>query len=230
MQLQVEDDQDFELLTTRVKESFKRSHVYQHGKLYYNEVEDIPENDYNGLAKYGVSVAELPTVNIETATPEESAFSAENFSQNTETRLVKIDEQLVKKAMARNPFFRFQNMKKYMPTLTSLEDFRQAPEWLGAIQEIQAIVSAGAVKNMNRATQLLVVEKYLTYIQRMLVMNYKRQRRTNRFLGVPVKEVIQDYQKRVPINHKGAGISELISAYDLKKNPGLSMMKRLWMA
>lgn len=217
MQLQVEDDQDFELLTTRVKDSFKRSHVYQQGKLYYNEVEDIPENDYNGLEKYGVSIAELPTVNIETATLEESAFRTENSSQKTETRLVKMDDQLVKKAMARNPFFRFQNMKKYMPTLSSLEEFRKAPEWLGNILEVQAIVSAGAVKELPRATQLLVVEKYLAYIQRMLVMNYKRQRGTNRFLGIPIKEVIQDYQKRVPINHKGAGISELISAYDLKK-------------
>jgi type III restriction enzyme len=74
MQLQVEDDKDFDILTTTVKKSFKKSDVYQYGKLYYNDVEDVPESEYNGLAKYGVPVAELPTVNIETATLEATAL------------------------------------------------------------------------------------------------------------------------------------------------------------
>ncbi|WP_245080750.1 hypothetical protein [Pediococcus inopinatus] len=46
MQLQVEDDKDFDILTTTVKND-----VYQYGKLYY--VEDVPESEYNGLAKWG---------------------------------------------------------------------------------------------------------------------------------------------------------------------------------
>lgn len=45
---------------------------------------------------------------------------------------------------------------------------------------------------LSRETQLLVVEKYLAYIQRMLIMNYKRQRVTNKFMGLPVKEAVQN--------------------------------------
>ncbi|MGU9998586.1 DEAD/DEAH box helicase family protein [Latilactobacillus curvatus] len=219
MQLQVEDDKDFDILTTTVKESFKRSDVYQYGKLYYNDVEDVPESEYNGLAKYGVPVAELPTVNIETATLEATAFDAQNSAGMNETRLVKIDEALVKKAMARNPFFRFNTMKKYMPTLNSISEFMYEAQWMGQIKEIQATVSTGADTVLSRETQLLVVEKYLAYIQRMLIMNYKRQRGTNKFIGLPIKDTVQDYQKRVPVNYSNAGIHELIQTYDYKKAP-----------
>lgn len=219
MQLQVEDDKDFDILTTTVKESFKRSDVYQYGKLYYNDVEDVPESEYNGLAKYGVPVAELPTVNIETATLEANAFDTQNVTGMNETRLVKIDDALVKKAMARNPFFRFNTMKKYMPTLNSISEFMYEEQWLGQIKEIQATVSTGSDAVLSRETQLLVVEKYLAYIQRMLIMNYKRQRGTNKFIGLPIKDAVQDYQKRVPVNYSDAGVHELIQTYDYKKAP-----------
>lgn len=219
MQLQVEDDKDFDILTTTVKASFKRSDVYQYGKLYYNDVEDVPESEYNGLAKYGVPVAELPTVNIETATLEATAFDTQNVAGMNETRLVKIDDALVKKAMARNPFFRFNTMKKYMPTLNSISEFMHEAQWLGQIKEIQATVSMGSDAVLSRETQLLVVEKYLAYIQRMLIMNYKRQRGTNKFIGLPIKDAVQDYQKRVPVNYSDAGVHELIQTYDYKKAP-----------
>lgn len=219
MQLQVEDDKDFDILTTTVKASFKRSDVYQYGKLYYNDVEDVPESEYNGLAKYGVPVAELPTVNIETATLEATAFDTQNVAGMNETRLVKIDDVLVKKAMARNPFFRFNTMKKYMPTLNSISEFMYEAQWLGQIKEIQATVSMGSDAVLIRETQLLVVEKYLAYIQRMLIMNYKRQRGTNKFIGLPIKDAVQDYQKRVPVNYSDAGVHELIQTYDYKKAP-----------
>lgn len=219
MQLQVGDDKDFDILTTTVKKSFKKSDVYQYGKLYYNDVEDVPESEYNGLAKYGVPVAELPTVNIETATLETTAFDTQNVAGMNETRLVKIDEALVKKSMARNPFFRFNTMKKYMPTLNSISEFMYDAQWLGQLKEIQATVSTGADTVLSRETQLLVVEKYLAYIQRMLIMNYKRQRGTNKFIGLPIKEVVQDYQKRVPVNYSNAGVHELIQTYDYKKAP-----------
>lgn len=219
MQLQVEDDKDFDILTTKVKASFKRSDVYQYGKLYYNDVEDVPESEYNGLAKYGVPVAELPTVNIETATLEATAFDTQNVAGMNETRLVKIDDALVKKAMARNPFFRFNTMKKYMPTLNSISEFMYEAQWLGQIKEIQATVSTGSDAVLSRETQLLVVEKYLAYIQRMLIMNYKRQRGTNKFIGLPIKDAVQDYQKRVPVNYSDAGVHELIQTYDYKKAP-----------
>lgn len=219
MQLQVEDDKDFDILTTTVKASFKRSDVYQYGKLYYNDVEDVPESEYNGLAKYGVPVAELPTVNIETATLETTAFDTQNVAGMNETRLVKIDDALVKKAMARNPFFRFNTMKKYMPTLNSISEFMYEAQWLGQIKEIQSTVSTGSDAVLSRETQLLVVEKYLAYIQRMLIMNYKRQRGTNKFIGLPIKDAVQDYQKRVPVNYSDAGVHELIQTYDYKKAP-----------
>lgn len=106
-----------------------------------------------------------------------------------------------------------------MPTLNSISEFMYEAQWLGQIKEIQATVSTGSDAVLSRETQLLVVEKYLAYIQRMLIMNYKRQRGTNKFIGLPIKDAVQDYQKRVPVNYSDAGVHELIQTYDYKKAP-----------
>lgn len=39
-----------------------------------------------------------------------------------------------------------------------------------------------------------------------------RQCGTNKFIGLTIKETVQDYQKRVPVNY--AGVHELIQTYD----------------
>ena len=106
-----------------------------------------------------------------------------------------------------------------MPTLNSISELMYEAQWLGQIKEIQATVSTGSDAVLSRETQLLVVEKYLAYIQRMLIMNYKRQRGTNKFIGLPIKDAVQDYQKRVPVNYYDAGVHELIQTYDYKKAP-----------
>ena len=106
-----------------------------------------------------------------------------------------------------------------MPTLNSISEFMYESQRLGQIKEIQATVSTGSDAVLSRETQLLVVEKYLAYIQRMLIMNYKRQRGTNKFIGLPIKDAVQDYQKRVPVNYSDAGVHELIQIYDYKKAP-----------
>ncbi|CAM3097792.1 DEAD/DEAH box helicase [Lactococcus hircilactis] len=217
MDLPVEDDSSFELLSTSVKEKFKKTKVYQSGKLYYNTVEDIPTHDWDSLVKYGVRVAELPEVDLSLSVIEENAGVILGDVQTT-TKILKlnagISKRLLKKAMARNPFYRFNRLRGYLPNLKSIRSFLEDGEWMGAIPELKVTLAEG--QTFTSELQLKAVEQYLAYIQRSILMNYKKQRGTNHFIGVPVREIVQDYDKKFSDQVSGQVISQIIRAKDMR--------------
>ncbi|MEG1487594.1 DEAD/DEAH box helicase family protein [Lactococcus sp.] len=217
MDLPVEDDSSFELLSTTVKEKFKKTKFYQSGKLYYNTVEDIPTHDWDSLAKYGVRVAELPEVDLSSSVIEENGGVILGDVQTT-TKILELDadmsNRLLKKAIARNPFYRFNRLREYLPNLKSIRSFLEDGEWLGAIPELKVTLAEGQTFTVE--LQLKAVEQYLAYIQRSILMNYKKQRGTNHFIGVPVREIVQDYDKKFSHQVSGQVISQIIRAKDMR--------------
>lgn len=217
MDLPVEEDSSFELLSTTVKEKFKKTKVYQSGKLYYNTVEDIPISDWDSLAKYGVRVAELPEVDLSSSVVEiDGRVISENVRTKTEILDLSADRQnrLLKKAIARNPFYRFNHLTQFLPQLRSMRSFLDDGDWLGAIPELKVILAEG--QPFTTELKLKAVEQYLAYIQRSILMNYKKQRGTNQFIGVPVREIVQDYDKKFSTQFSKQVISQVIRAKDMR--------------
>lgn len=220
MDLPVEDDSDFDVFETNVKRAFKNSKVYQQGNLYYNEVEPVPDKEFNCLDRYGVNTTTMAEVNLVESTWETN-YNAVAIEKDplTETRfLFKFRDAviLVKKAFSRNKFYRFNSLKQYIPTLDSLNEFMTADNWLGNIR-LYARVSNGSPA-LNRKQQLKAVEQYLTFVQKQIINNYQRQRGTKRFIPVPIKSLIRDYQKKVA-KHFNKSVSEMILPYSMKNKP-----------
>lgn len=218
MDLPVEDDTDYDVLTTTVKPKFKRTNIYKTGNLFYNTLENVPETEFNCLKRYGVNTDMMAEVNL-VDTTSETTYNAAAGTDNalTETRRVldfKTDQRIVKKAMSRNKFFRFATLKQYIPPLTSLHEFMTNENWLGNIR-LDARVSRNAAP-LDRPQQLHAVEQYLAFIQNQITRNFKRQRGTNQFKPMPIKDVVADYQKKVP-RHFANPRAALIQPYPMHK-------------
>lgn len=217
LDLPVEDDSDYNVFETTVKENFKKTEIYKNGKLYYNEIEEVPDEEYNCLARYGINTESLAEVNMVNSTWE-TDYNAKTSNNDaaTETRFLfnfPDEPRLVKKAFSRNKFYRFNSLHQYIPTLHSLNEFMTNSNWLGSIR-LYARVANGA-DPFSRDQQLQAVEQYLAYIQKQITNNYQRQRGTNRFLPTPINTLVKDYSKRVAINFNKT-ISELIQPYPMK--------------
>ena len=65
-------------------------------------------------------------------------------------------------------------------------------------------------------SEMCIRDRYLAYIQRSILMNYKKQRGTNHFIGVPVREIVQDYDKKFSHQVSGQVISQIIRAKDMR--------------
>lgn len=225
LDLPVEDDNDFDVFETELKPAFKSSKTYKHGFVYRNTLEPIPEKEYDRLSRYGINADEQIMINMVNATLESSYNDAPISNINdlrTENRVLNCwtsnykDLRIIKKAMARNSFYRFNNLKSYLPLLKSLREFIVDPKWLGSIR-IKVTVLEDS-EEMTRQQELIAVEKVLNNIQSKIVKNYKKNRGTNEFFPIPIKDVVHDYKKLVPRRFNNI-IGALIRPHSMQGKP-----------
>lgn len=206
MQLTMKEDniKDIKVSTATLKESFKKSNVYRNGVFYYNELEEIPERDFDGLIKYGIDPQEIYQIDL-TRSIWETDYDAEVENSESQFKTIRINEigrnaqkdsRMLNKAISRNKFFRFNTLKQYLPTLSSMNEFLFDKKWLGNVR-LDARVEENKI-DLTVEEKLQAIEKYLQMIQSKVVRNFKRSRGTNKFKQIKISEVLDNYNKKIP--------------------------------
>ena len=80
-----------------------------------------------------------------------------------DVKIVGIEQNIVRSAIARNPFFTFASLKRYLPRLTSIREFITSENYLGGL----AITFKGNLADLeeNRSTKLAACEGLLGQIE-----------------------------------------------------------------
>lgn len=206
MQLVMKEDnvEDIKIYTANLKSSFKKSSVYRNGVFYYNEVEEIPEQDFDKLISYGIDTQNIYQVDL-TKSVWEANYDAEVNNEEAQVKTIRVDEigrkarkdpRLLNKAISRNRFYRFNTLKEYLPTLSSMDEFLFDEKWLGNVR-LDVKVEENR-KDLTVEEKLQAIEKYLEMVQSKIVCNFKRSRGTNNFKPIKISEVLDDYSKKVP--------------------------------
>ena len=190
------------LIPVKVKPSFKKTKVYKEGNIYYNNVVDIPDSFYEDLSKYGVDNSSDITINWINVTKEFDY--AEGLEEDSSTKLhdieIKYDRRYWYKAFSRNSFYHFSRLKKYMPQLSSMEEFVEE-RWLNVKNGRRLFVRVGEgieKKDLRPKDKLGIIKAYLKEVESQIKLGYQGKRGTSEFIGYPIKEYISDYRKRVP--------------------------------
>lgn len=218
--LPVNDDQQYKTYTATVKPSFRKTSVYQQGNVYYNKLEKVPKEHYNSLVNYGFDPLSTDPIDMIDTTIERRYDSGADKQSNalTTVQLVarfsdKKDQALIRTGLSRNKFFRFDKMKEYCPTLTSMKEFITSDKWLGRAV-IQARVANGTPQ-LSSQKKLIAVDLYLVRVQNAITNNFNREKGTTEFIAMPVKEIVNDYNKRINLNFNNKTVSEIIEPKDM---------------
>nr|WP_321316019.1 DEAD/DEAH box helicase family protein [uncultured Ligilactobacillus sp.] len=200
--LPVDEDIKYKIYTAKVKSSFKQSKIYTNGNIYYNKTINVPESHYDSIRKYDFDPENAGPIDMMDVVSERSYNTGADKNNTIESTLEIAarfgndeDKALIRTAISCNDFFRFNSLKHYCPTLTSIREFLTSDAWLG-----KAIVRVRVATNASKLTkeqQLTAVKKYLTRVQKAITSNFRRSIGTNEFEPIAIKEVIKDYQKRV---------------------------------
>lgn len=194
-------DEKNPLLDVKVKPSFKRTDTYKKGKIYYNDVVDVPDSYYDGLNKYGIDNKQdivIPWLKVTRELSYKAGFRVDE-ADGTHNVPVIINRHYLTKAFARNKFYHFKNIKEFLPQLNSMEEFLDE-EWLNIKKRtLYANVPIKITRNdLSPIERLSILETYLDEIEQKIKNGYHKQKGTSRFIGYPIKDYIVDYRKRVP--------------------------------
>ncbi|MCD5533348.1 DEAD/DEAH box helicase family protein [Lactobacillus delbrueckii] len=213
-----DDDSNYQILSAKVKESFQRTKVYKRGKLYQNKQEDVPAEDYSNIGAYGVD-GKTMMVNVNSSTMEAGVSAAyDNETADVQKTVCDFykasDRRLIKKAMARDRFYRYDVLSTYVPKLKSIEEFITSNDWLGRLKVV-ALVSDDSIE-LSMEERCQIVQKALTKIKEKIKQNYQKKRGTKEFYPVPISSIVHDYSKRVYTGERSQ-VSESIFSVDMSK-------------
>ncbi|MGX7347933.1 DEAD/DEAH box helicase family protein [Aerococcus vaginalis] len=201
MNLPTEEDVRNPLLDFKVKPSFKKTELWKKGNIYYNEKVEVNPNYYDNLNKYAINNSEDIVVKWKTSAKEvnyNANIVREDYS-STHKVPIKIDKRYLNKIMNKISFYYFDNLTKFIPTLSSRQEFL-GKDWLNIDNRtIYAIMPMDIdSRDLTPDDKLEILEIYFTELSQKIQSGFKRLVGTNKFIGYPIREYISNYRKREP--------------------------------
>ena len=205
----------------KLKDSFKETDLYKHGVVWLNK--QVPKN-----YQHVKSFADLAKLNVKQKNYEHTIHTGvggvTTIMENGETpvqqgnqssrdiKIVDIEQNIVRSAIARNPFFTFVSLKRYLPHLTSIREFITSENYLGGL----AITFKGNLANLeeNRSARLFACEGLLSQIESEIRKEITEYEGTKHFYEQQIRAVFTDKTLKFSVDTPRADDSD--SAYLVK--------------
>ena len=184
----------------KIKPGFKRTETYKTGKIYYNEAEDVADDWFDSIEKYGINHKTDIARSLNYGSREVSYQSSVALTETKTISVDKFDVRYIKKAIQRLEFYQFDNLKKYLPRLSSMKEFIYGGNWLnaGKIKLFLTVPTEYKTTDITTDEILKITIDLLKEYEVKFKSGYVKKRGTNRFVGYPIKEYLTNYNKRVP--------------------------------
>lgn len=212
--IQVKEDQ-YDRLQAKVKSKFRRLELFKNGKIYINKLVPTTSEDYQSFRDYNVST--VYDVQYETSVEQEygSQRTTSSGTQRHEEQLP-IQRSLLQKAIQRNTFYRFNNLKEYMPSISSIKEFIESEKFLGDLKINISLPQGISSQDLSPKEMLAIVEKFLAYAEKNIRSNFMKERGTPVFEGVAFSSLIDDYVVEMNRINSGTNVMQVIRTRNMR--------------
>ncbi|RYG22364.1 MAG: hypothetical protein EOO07_00045 [Chitinophagaceae bacterium] len=208
-----EDEDKSEPKKLVLKEEFKQTDFYKFGRVVFNKrIPRIYEN-VRSIADLGVSKKNYKHILASGFGKMTSALQFEmevqyeaEVMRELEMKLSTIPKHIIQYALAKNPFFYFNNLERYFPSLQSLSKFIESEDYLGSL----AITFGGTRKRLDEITHddyLLAILQLLQTIEIEIKSNLTVYQGSE-YVKEYVHNVFKDKEIRVPKDSERANGQE----------------------
>ncbi|BDR57395.1 DEAD/DEAH box helicase family protein [Xylocopilactobacillus apis] len=207
----------------KVKSAFKKTDVYKTGKIYYNEAEDVADEWFDSIEKYGINHKTDIYRSLNYGSREVSYQASVETVETKTIGIEQFNDRYIKKAIQRLEFYQFDNLKKYLPLLRSMKDFIYGKNWLNAgnLKLFLTIPKEYKSRDITADEILKVTIDLLKEYEVKFKSGYVKKRGTNKFVGYPISEYLSNYNKRIP-EYDTAALSnestQKVAVYDMAED------------
>lgn len=212
--IQVKEDQ-YDLLEAKVKSKFRKLDLFRNGKIYINKLVPTSSEDYQSFRDYSVST----DYEIQYETSVEQLYGSQQTTSSGAQRHVEqlpIENRMLQKAIQRNTFYRFNNLKGYMPSISSIKELIESERFLGGLKINISLPQGISVQDLSTKERLSVVEKFLLYAEKNIRLNYMKERGTPVFEGVAFSSIIDDYVVEMNRITNGTNVTQVVRTRNMR--------------
>ena len=156
-----------------VKDDFKKTKFWEIGKIYLNERKRFERSGLFGIAdigikpqyKYNIKTGQMQEIAILEESEEKPAYK--NGKQKT-YKLIDFGGNLIRKALQKNDFYQFSNLKSYFPKLNSVTEFIGGDKNLGQV-EVEIYGGDEQIQKLDSNQKLNITGNVLNEIKRQVV-------------------------------------------------------------
>lgn len=193
-----EESQELDLV---LKPEFKNTRLWKNGFVWVNKKIRNDNSDILSLEDKGVNAlhsVELPTGHSREINPFiMSSDSAVNLQLKRSVKTVKISDfgiQIIRKAIDRDSFYRFSNLRIHFGHLGSITEFITSKEYLGGVR-VELTADSEELESLSVSAKLYILEKVLSNIKNFVSEEEVRWVGTDEFVPLPINQTIKERVK-----------------------------------
>lgn len=175
----------------KVKSKFKKTELFKNGKIYINKTIPTTPEDYKSLENY--SATRTHQKDLYKTSELNLTQDIKRIAENRKEVKLSLSKPLLQKALRSNPFFRYSNLKEYVPSITSVQTFIESKDFLGNLDISVTIPRDMDVSDITPKIKLSVLNDYLSKLETKIKSNYLKVKGTTIFEGIKISELIDDY-------------------------------------
>lgn len=195
-----EDDANLVQLNLFLKPEFKKTDFYKEGHVFFNKkvpksfdniksFEDLGIKKTNYRYTLSSGVGRMSGAFIEAEITETETIKA------IDVKLIEIPKNIIRFALSQNPFFYFDNLSHYFPSVGSLSNFIDSKDYLAGL-EITFSGIANRLKEISHFDYLQALNGLLQNIEVDIKSNSTEYEGSD-YIKVPINRVFRDKEIKV---------------------------------
>ena len=184
---------------------FKESDFYKNGYIFINEQ---TKYDRSGIFALPNTIVERRFhVNLQTGAVQ-SMTIFDKTSQSTITKkqkdfkLIQFGIPVIRKAIAKLEFYRFNNLKSFLPNVTSISEFITSDQYLGKIK-LEVEGPEEKINSLTNEDKLNITVQILETISKTLQSDKVEYQGTEEFKPYQISEVFKNKTLSISVNESG---------------------------
>jgi type III restriction enzyme len=198
-------DRNVTEIQLELKLEFKESDLFKNGKIFKNEQIKYDRSD---IFSFPNTISEhLFKANLETGVTQVSAIFDEEVEQTISKKqkdfsLLSFGLPVIRKATSRLEFYRFDNLKSFLPNVTSISDFITSDNYLGKIKvEIEG--TEEKLSSLSQDEKLRIATNILEDISAILQSDKVEYKGTEEFKPYEISKVFKNKKLNIFVNENG---------------------------
>jgi type III restriction enzyme len=206
-------DKNAKEIQLSLKLGFKESTLYKDGFIFANKQSKYDYSDIFSLSK---TLAEklykhtLKTGSSQTSSAFDQTADINLVRKSADYKLSDFGAELIRKALAKSIFYKFNNLNYYFPNISSLSDFIISTSYLSKLK-VEVSGNENEVSNLSPSQKLQIVAGVLNEIEQDIKANNIKYKGSEEFEPYDINKVFKDKTLNVFVNDiadKEYGISQ----------------------